>query len=109
MPSANSDMASKKRIRRVGSIKDELLTKSREAALAAIRIFNDPQVTFKSESFIVLMTIAWTYLLQAYYREKGIEYRYYRQSTNRRVFDRDRKSTRLNSSDIPLSRMPSCA
>ena len=54
-----------KRNRRIGSLKNELLTKSGEAALSAIRIFNDPHVSFKSESFIVLMTIAWTYLLHA--------------------------------------------
>ncbi len=88
MPTANSELAVKKRIRRVGSIKDELLTKSREAALGAIRIFNDPQVTFKSESFIVLMTIAWTYLLHAYYRDISIEYRYHQQRNKRRIFDR---------------------
>lgn len=81
-------MAKKKRKRRVGSLKHELLTKSREAALGAIRIFNDPQVTFKSESFIVLMNIAWTYLLHTYYRENGIEYRYHKQRNTRRVFDK---------------------
>ncbi len=84
-------MAKKKQTRRVGSLKNELLTKSREVALGAIRIFNDPQVTFKSESFIVLMMIAWTYLLHAYYREKGIEYRYYIQRKKRRVFNRTKQ------------------
>ncbi|MFW6068104.1 MAG: DUF3644 domain-containing protein [Chloroflexota bacterium] len=77
-----------KRNRSVGSVKIELLEKSREAALSAIRIYNDPQVTFKSESFIVLMMIAWTYLLHAYYRSKGIEYRYFRQGPKRKIFDR---------------------
>lgn len=62
--------------------------KSREAALTAIRVFNDPQVSFKSETFIVLMMIAWTYLLHAHYRGKRIEYRYYKQGPKRRVFDR---------------------
>jgi hypothetical protein len=62
--------------------------KSREAALTAIRVFNDPQVSFKSETFIVLMTIAWTYLLHAYYRGKRVEYRYFRQGPKRRVFNR---------------------
>ena len=72
----------------MGSLKTELLTKSREAALTAIRIFNDPQVMFKSESFIVLMNIAWTYLMHAYYRERKIEYRYHKQNKSRKVFDR---------------------
>lgn len=77
-----------KRNRSIGSVKNELLEKSREAALNAIRIYNDPQVMFKSESFIVLMVIAWTYLLHAYYRSKRVEYRYFRQGPKRKVFDR---------------------
>ena len=67
------------RIRRVGSISSELLKKSKEAALAAVQIFNNPNITFKSESFIVLTNIAWTYLLHAYYKKNGIEYRYFEQ------------------------------
>ena len=49
-------------------------------------MFNDPNVAFKSETFIVLMVIAWTYLLHAYYRRKGIEYRYYKKAAKRRTF-----------------------
>ena len=59
------------------SVKKELLFKSREAALNAIQTFNNPLTTFKTETFIVLMVIAWTYLLHAYYRQEGVEYRYY--------------------------------
>jgi hypothetical protein len=77
-----------KRQRTIGSIRNELIEKSREAALCSIRVFNDPQVSFKSETFIVLMIIAWTYLLHAYYRSKGIEYRYFRKGPKRRIFDR---------------------
>ena len=77
-----------KRTRRIGSLKKELIVKSREAALNSIRTFNDPQVTFKSESFIVLMVITWTYLLHAYYRGKNIEYRYFKQKGKRRIFDK---------------------
>ena len=77
-----------KRVRTVGSIKTELVVGSRDAALTAIRTFNDPQVSFKSETFIVLMIVAWTYLLHAYYRSKGIEYRYFTQGPKRRKFDR---------------------
>lgn len=78
------------RVRRVGSVKNELIHKSREAALAAVQIFNNPLINFKSEMFIVNMHIAWTYLLHAYYREQKIEYRYVRITTNtgRRQFDR---------------------
>ena len=58
-------------------MKKELLTKSREAALNAVQTFNNPLTTFKAETFIVLMVIAWTYLLHAHYRQEGIEYRYF--------------------------------
>lgn len=101
-----------RRKRRLGSIKSELLVKSREAALCAVRVFNDPQVAFKSETFIVLMVIAWTYLLHAYYRGKGIEYRYFRQGPKRRIFDRTKHGAYkywelercLNCSDSPIDR-----
>ncbi|WP_411360124.1 DUF3644 domain-containing protein [Pseudidiomarina sp. YC-516-91] len=75
-------------MRRVGSIKAELVKKSREAALTAVQVFNNPNIGFKSESYIVLMIIAWTYLLHAYYRGKGIEYRYYRMAGQRKKFDK---------------------
>src|SRR5690606_5527629 len=77
-----------KRSRKVWSIKNELLTKSREAMLCAVQIFNNPNVVFKSESFIVLANIAWTYLLHAHYRAQKIDYRYYRQAGERRRFER---------------------
>ena len=79
-----------KRYRTIGSLRRELIFKSSEAALNAIRVFNDPQVIFKSETFIVLMIIAWTYLLHAYYRGRGVEYRYFKQGPKRRLFDRTR-------------------
>lgn len=75
-----------KRLRKIGSIKAELITKSREAMLAAVQIFNNPNIQFKSESFIVLSNIAWTYLLHAYYRSKNIEYRHYELQGARKKF-----------------------
>ena len=73
---------------RGASVKVKLLQKSREAALNAVQAFNNPLTTFKTETFIVLMAIAWTYLLHAYYRTQGIEYRYYKQGPKRRRFKR---------------------
>ncbi len=78
----------KTRVRHLFSIGSELLAKSREAALAAVQIFNNPLIKFKSESFIVLMNIAWTYLLHAYYRAHKIEYRYFEQKRRKRIFDK---------------------
>lgn len=80
-------MSTTKRVRRVFSIKEELLNKSREAALAAVQIFNNPNVTFKSETYIVLMNIAWTYLLHAYYRAEKVDYRYFAQGAKRKQYD----------------------
>ena len=63
--------------KRSPQVKKQLLYKSREAALNAVQTFNNPLTTFKTETFIVLMNIAWMYLLHAYYRREGVEYRYY--------------------------------
>ncbi|MBA7648224.1 hypothetical protein ES703_56007 [subsurface metagenome] len=76
------------RIRRVRSIQIDLLLKSREAALNAVQTFNNPLTTFKTETFIVLMVIAWMYLLHAYYKKNHVDYRYYQKRTKRKRFDR---------------------
>ena len=77
-------MASKRR----SPIAAGLLQKSREAALSAVQVFNNPLATFKTEVFIVVMSIAWTYLLHAYYHRHGIEYRHFKQGPKRRKFER---------------------
>lgn len=105
-------MAKEKRIRRVGSLKQELLKKSREAALAAVQTFNNPNITFKSEIYVVLMHIAWTYLLHAYYRNKKIDYRYSEMKISRRKFGRTKKGAFkywelercLNDKDSPIDK-----
>ena len=74
-----------KRHRSVGSIKNELLQKSREAMLSAVQIYNNPSIQFKSETYIVLSIIAWTYLLHAYYRKEKIDYSYYKLSPKGRA------------------------
>jgi hypothetical protein len=75
-------------VRRVSSVKFELVNKSREAALSAVQIFNNPNITFKAETYIVLMIIAWTYLMHAHYRSVNVEYRYFKHNGQRRKFDR---------------------
>lgn len=84
-------MSSKRRVRRVFSVKEELLKKSREAALAAVQIFNNPNVSFKSETYAVLMVIAWTYMLHAFFRHKNVDYRYFTQHAKRKQFHRTKK------------------
>jgi hypothetical protein len=80
-----------KRNRKIGSFKEELLVKSREAMLSAVQIFNNPNIHFKSENFIILANISWMYLLHAHYRNKKIEYRYFRQTGQRKKFDKTKK------------------
>ena len=74
--------------RSVGSVKVELIMHSREAMMAAVQIYNNPLISFKSESFIVLSNIAWTYLFHAYYRSIGIDYRWYKQTGKRKKYER---------------------
>lgn len=74
--------------RRMKSVADELIKKSREAMMAAVQIYNNPQMTFKAETFISLSIIGWTYLLHAYYRKIGVEYRYFHMNGKKKVFDR---------------------
>ncbi|MGO4339954.1 DUF3644 domain-containing protein [Labrys sp. KB_33_2] len=57
---------------------DELLIKAREAMIAAVHTFNSAGLHFRAELFIVTIVIAWTYLLHAYYKREGIDYRHKR-------------------------------
>lgn len=55
---------------------DELLLKAREAMIAAVHTFNGAGMTFRAEIFITTSIIAWTYLLHAWFKRAGIDYRY---------------------------------
>jgi hypothetical protein len=77
------------RKRTVHSERVDLIEKAREAMLAAVQLYNNPLVSFKTESFIVLSQIAWLYLLHAHYRAQRLEYRYYTQVNKRRKFARN--------------------
>lgn len=50
------------RKRTVYSERVDLIQKAREAMLAAVQLYNNPLVSFKTESFIALSQIAWIYL-----------------------------------------------
>ena len=51
-----------------------LLAKARESALASIRVYNDPLAGFRTETFIVLMVIAWNSLFQAMLEARKVDY-----------------------------------
>ena len=61
-----------------------LLAKSRESALAAVRVYNDPDAGFRTETFIVLMVIAWNSLLQGMLERSNVDY-YDRDETGAKI------------------------
>lgn len=64
---------------------DELLIKAREAMIAAVHIFNSAGLTFRAELFIVTAIIAWTYMLHAWFKREGIDYRHAKNKTAKRL------------------------
>lgn len=103
-----------KQKRKLFSIKNELLTKSREAMLCAVQIFNNPNIVFKSESFVVLSTIAWTYLLHSYYRSQKIDYRYFELKGTKKKYDKTKRGSYkfwelercLDDKECPIASVP---
>ena len=55
----------------------QLVAACREAAMAAIRVYNDPTAGFRTETFTVLMIIAWNALCQAMLHRRDIDYHEY--------------------------------
>jgi hypothetical protein len=51
---------------------DERLVRAREAMILAVQIFNSASLHFKTEVFLVLANVAWTYLLHDFYQRKNI-------------------------------------
>jgi len=68
--------------------KTKLIRKAKEAMLAAIQLYNNPSILFKSENFIILSIIAWTYLLHAYLENESIDYRYFSMNGRKKIFKR---------------------
>ncbi len=64
---------------------DELLIKAREAMIAAVHTFNSAGLTFRAELFIVTAVIAWTYLLHAWFKREGIDYRHTKNQNGQKV------------------------
>ncbi|MGH7099487.1 MAG: DUF3644 domain-containing protein [Stellaceae bacterium] len=46
--------------------------------IAAVHTFNSAGLTFRAELFIVTAVIAWTYLLHAWFKREGVDYRHTR-------------------------------
>jgi Domain of unknown function (DUF3644) len=65
-----------------------LVGQSQDAALTAVQVFSNPLIRFKAENFILLMNVARTYLLHAFYKRTHVEYRYCRGTGKSRRYDR---------------------
>jgi hypothetical protein len=57
----------------------------REAMIAAVQTFNSGGLTFRAELFIVTAIIAWTYLLHAWFKREGIDYRHVKKEGGQKV------------------------
>lgn len=64
---------------------DELLIKAREAMIAAVHTFNSAGLTFRAELFIVSAIISWTYLLHAWFKREGVDYRHIKNESGQKV------------------------
>jgi hypothetical protein len=67
---------------------DELLIKAREAMIAAVHTFNGAGLTFRAEIFIVSAIIAWTYLMHAWFKREGIDYRHKKNQNGEKIVSR---------------------
>lgn len=64
---------------------DELLIKAREAMIAAVHTFNGAGLIFRAELYIVTAIIAWTYLLHAWFKREGVDYRHTKNQGGQRI------------------------
>lgn len=60
----------------IAEVHFELVRQSGEAMLAAISVFNNPNITFRTEIFITNAVIAWTYLMHAHYSREKVRYHF---------------------------------
>jgi hypothetical protein len=81
---------------RTGKTKN-LLQASIDAATLAVEVYNKPRTVFRSQNYISLMVMAWTYLFHAYFHHK-IGHRYCYKLKNHRfeVVDGERKTWDLS-------------
>lgn len=73
-----------------------LLESSIDCALLAVEIYNKPRATFRVETFITHMIMAWTRLFQAYFNHTIGETYFYKEKNGRyKIIDGDKKAWEL--------------
>lgn len=77
-----------------------LLESSIDCALLAVEIYNKPRASFRVESYITHMIMAWNRLLHAYFQSTIGEKYFYKEKDNRRykVIDGEKKAWELTTS-----------
>jgi len=73
----------------------ELLNKSIDSATQAISTYNDPRSAFRTGNFTILMIIAWTSLLHAYFEREKVNYFYKENNGRYKRIDGDKKAWEL--------------
>ena len=74
-----------------------ILQASIDSALLAVEIYNKPRTTFRSESYITLMIMAWTRLFHAYFNNMIGDKYYYKNNNGRySLVDGEKKSWELS-------------
>ena len=82
---------------RTGKTKGLLLS-SIDSALLAVEIYNKPRTTFRSQGYITLMIIAWTYLFHAHFNSiMGNRYCYKNENGRYQIVEGERKTWELSS------------
>ena len=73
-----------------------LLESSIDCALLAVEIYNKPRASFRVESYITHMIMAWTRLLQAHFNQTAGETYFYKEKNGRyKVVDGEKKAWEL--------------
>lgn len=76
-----------------------LLKKARESSILAVNVYNNPGTVFRSNGYIVLMTIAWTSLFHAIFERDNVKY-FYKDKEDKRKYaylDGEKKAWELKS------------
>jgi hypothetical protein len=74
----------------------ELIDKAQDSALQAISTYNNPRSSFRTGNFTVLMVIAWTALVHAYFESKRIKYFYKKENGRYEYRDGDKMAWDLS-------------
>src|SRR3989344_1706453 len=70
----------------------KLLKKSQDCALLAVEIYNKPRTAFRSNGYIVLMSIAWTSIFHAIFEKRSVNYFYKKNKVRYQKIDGERRA-----------------